>query len=629
MEREMPYASSGWNGTVDTFIRTQTWSVLEALKQHHFDVMQMGSDHLQNSAWTGSVEMLRRMLRQLVMDRPEAKNWHIAFEYVLPRERGRRPDVILLADDTILVLEFKESPRPSIAFRDQVSAYARDIAHYHAESHGRPIHPILVMTRRTDDTPHYSDDVAIVGEHALLSVLDDLKTDSTNAIDAEEWLEADYEPLPSLVAAARLLFQNEPLPSIRRAHSAGIPFTLATLANIREEAIANGSKHLVLITGVPGAGKTLVGLQFVYESRDEDGSGRTAVMLSGNVPLVQVLQHALKTGIFVQDVHGFLKQYGGSQVKTPKEHVLIYDEAQRAWDGDRVSEQRGHTNSEPEDFLLIGSRMDRWVLMVGLIGEGQEIHHGEEGGLGLWNDAIEATGGDWIVHCPERIAPLFDNAEAIETSATLDLSESLRSHLARDVQRWVAHFLAGDFSAANDITKTLREQGFDAYFSRDLEVCKEYVKGRYAEEVDKRYGLLASSQAKNLKRWGVDNEFLTMRKLKVGPWYNDPPDSPLSCCQLEKVATEFYSQGLELDFPIVCWGDDLNWNGSAWHLKRRGNRKLHDPLTLRRNGYRVLLSRGRDGFVVFVPPEDEMDAVAAALRAAGITELQQQMVKVA
>lgn len=625
----MPYASSGWNGSVETFLRADTASVLDSLKQHQLDVMLMGADHLQIAAWIGSIEMLRRVFRQLLMDRPEAETWHIAFEYVLPRERGRRPDVIVLADDTILVLEFKESPRPSIAFRDQVSAYGRDIAHYHAESHDREIQTILVMTRRSDPTPHYSEDVAIVGEDALFSILEAIKTDPTQAIDPDKWLDADYEPLPSLVAAARLLFENEPLPSIRRAHSAGIPFTLATLANIREEAIRTRTKHLVLVTGVPGAGKTLVGLQFVYESRGDDGSQRTAVMLSGNVPLVQVLQHALKSGIFVQDVHGFLKQYGGDRRRAPKEHVLIYDEAQRAWDGERVSEQRGHSNSEPEDFLLIGSRMDGWALMVGLIGEGQEIHHGEEGGLGLWNDAIASTGGGWIVHCPERIVSTFTNASRVETSATLDLSESLRSHLARDVQQWVSYFLAGDFSTANDVSKTLSGQGFDAYFSRDLDVCKQYVRSRYEKEVDKRYGLLASSQAKNLKRWDVDNEFLTMRKLKVGPWYNDPPDSPLSCCQLEKVATEFYSQGLELDFPIVCWGDDLNWNGSAWQLKRRGNRKLHDPLTLRRNGYRVLLSRGRDGFVVFVPPEAEMDAVAAALRAGGIQELRQEMVKVA
>lgn len=626
----MPYASSGWNGTVDTFIRTQTSSVLEALKQHHFDVMQMGSDHLQNSAWTGSVEMLRRVLRQLVIDRPEGKNWHIAFEYVLPRERGRRPDVILLADDTILVLEFKESPRPSIAFRDQVAAYARDISHYHAASHGRPIYPILVMTRRTDDMPHYSEDVAIVGEHALLSILDNLQTDPSNAIDAEEWLDADYEPLPSLVAAARLLFENEPLPSIRRAHSAGIPFTLATLARIREDAIAEGSKHVALVTGVPGAGKTLVGLQFAYESKGDPGSSRTAVFLSGNGPLVQVLQHALKTTVFVQDVHGFLKQYGGGQTRMPSEHVWIYDEAQRAWDGQRVSEKRGHNHSEPEDFLLIGSKMDRWSLMIGLIGEGQEIHLGEESGIGQWNDAIATAGGDWTVHCPERIAGIFTNAESVVVENSLGLTQSLRSHLAEDVQAWVAHLLDGEFDLAREYAQKFSEQGFDAYFSRDLEVCKAYVRSRYAEEIDKRYGLMASSKAKNLKAWGVDNEWGATRRLKVGPWYNDPPDSPLSCCQLDAVVTEFSCQGLELDFPIVCWGDDLNWTGSQWDLTRRGHaNKARDPRKLRINSYRVLLSRGRDGFVVYVPYEEKMDAVAAALKDGGLVELRQEMVKVA
>jgi DUF2075 family protein len=274
--------------------------------------------------------------------------------------------------------------------------------------------------------------------------------------------------------------------------------------------------------------------------------------------------------------------------------------------------------------------MDRWSLMIGLIGEGQEIHLGEESGLGQWNDAIVTAGGDWIVHCPSRIASQFTNAPRVEKEDSLDLTESLRSHLALDVQRWVAHFLNGEFDEAHDFAQKFSEQGFDAYFSRDLEACKAYVRGRYANEIDKRYGLMASSKAKNLKQWGVDNEWGATRRLKVGPWYNDPPDSPLSCCQLDKVVTEFSCQGLELDFPIVCWGDDLDWTGSQWDLTRRGHaNKARDPLKLRVNSYRVLLSRGRDGFVVYVPPESKMDMVAERLSTGGLIELREDMVKVA
>lgn len=622
--------TSGWSGSVRKYLATPKASILSALSQHQLDVMLMPPDRSQITAWSSCVEMLHRVLGDLVSKREDSAQWHIAFEYVLPRERGRRPDVIILADDKILVLEFKESSRPSIAYRDQVAAYGRDLAHYHAASHEREIQCLLVMTRRTSPVPHYSEDVAIVGEDALAWMLGNLHTDPDYAIDAEAWLDADYEPLPSLVEAARLLFENEPLPQIRRAHSAGIPFTLATLANIREEAIETNTKHLALVTGVPGAGKTLVGLQFAYDSKGEERSSRKAVLLSGNGPLVQVLQHALKTTVFVQDVHGFLKQYGGGQTRVPSEHVLIYDEAQRAWDSERVSEKRGHEYSEPEDFLLIGSKLDRWSMMIGLIGEGQEIHLGEESGLGQWNDAIATAGGDWIVHCPAHIAAQFTNAPRVEVEDTLNLTESLRSHIALDVQQWVSHLLDGEIEAAREIARGFHDQGFDAYISRDLDTCKAYVRGRYEGEIDKRYGLIASSKAKNLKQWGVDNEFQTTRRLKVGPWFNDPPESELSCCQLDRVATEFACQGLELDFPIVCWGDDLDWTGSQWDLTRRGHaNKAKDPRNLRVNSYRVLLSRGRDGFVVYVPPEEKMDAVAEALRDAGLVELQGKMVKVA
>lgn len=625
----MAHHSSGWNGTVEELISTNDSTVLNALTEHQMAVMHMRPDQLQIAAWSSCVDMLQRIFGDLIAERSDAKTWHIAFEYVLPRERGRRPDVILIADDKILVLEFKEAARPSVAYRDQVAAYGRDLAHYHAESHGRDIECFLVMTRRAAAVPHWSESVAIVGEEALTGMLRHLQTDRVNRINAKEWLDADYEPLPSLVEAARLLFENEPLPTIRRAQSAGIPFTLATLANIRDEAMKTGTRHLVLVTGVPGAGKTLVGLQFAYDSKGEERSSRKAVLLSGNGPLVQVLQHALKTTVFVQDVHGFLVQYGGDQTKVPSEHVLIYDEAQRAWDSARVREKRGHGYSEPEDFLLIGSKMEGWSMMIGLIGEGQEIHLGEEGGLGQWNDAIATAGGNWIVHCPSRVAPQFTNAPRVEPQDSLDLTESLRSHLALDVQRWVSHFLNGEFEDARVFAQKFSEQGFDTYFSRDLDACKAYVRGRYAGEIDKRYGLIASSGAKNLKAWGVDNEYFSSLRLKVGPWYNDPPDSPLSCCQLDKAVREFACQGLELDFPIVAWGDDLTWTGSQWDLARRGRSKARDPLKLRVNSYRVLLSRGRDGFVVYVPPEEKMDVVAEMLAAGGLVALREEMVRAA
>ncbi len=160
------------------------------------------------------------------------------------------------------------------------------------------------------------------------------------------------------------------------------------------------------------------------------------------------------------------------------------------------------------------------------------------------------------------------------------------------------------------------------YITRNLDIAKQYLFSRYDGLFEKRYGYLASSKAKNLEQYGIDNSYLTTRKLREGPWYNDPPFSPDSCCQLKKVATEFACQGLELDFPIICWGDDLIWRNSNWYSCPPGPRsKARDPHSLRLNSYRVLLTRGRDGFVIFVPPEANMETTCCALISAGISEL--------
>ena len=352
---------------------------------------------------------------------------------------------------------------------------------------------------------------------------------------------------------------------------------------------------------MPGSGKTLVGLQFVYQTHFGDWGGRQqAVFLSGNGPLVEVLQYALKSRVFVQDVHGFLKSYGGNQSRVPQEHIWVYDEAQRAWDANQVMEKRGHPTSEPEDFLRIGARKRSWALMVGLIGEGQEIHVGEEAGLAQWNQAIAAMPEPWVVHCPTKIAHVFTAAAGVETSDHLDLTVSLRTHLAENVQDWVANLLDGRLEQAAELATTVRKQGFDLYLTGSREEAEDYVRERYRGQEDARYGLLASSKAK-LNDYAIYSDYLSTRSLRVGPWFYDAPDKPLSCCRLRDPVTEFQCQGLELDFPIVCWGQDLAWDGKAWQSQVPRRTKARDPHQLRINSYRVLLSRARDGMCIWVP----------------------------
>ena len=505
---------------------------------------------------------------------------------------------------------------------DQVDAYARDLKHYHAGSQPYTVLPILVLARINDLIQNY-DEITVISANTIGKFLEcHNSSDTTSIINPILWISSDYSPLPSLIQAARTIWDKQPLPQIKRALSAGIPQTIAELIKIARIARKNNELHLALVTGVPGAGKTLVGIQLVYENHlDESDIRNNAVFLSGNGPLVKVLQHALKNSIFVQDVHGFLKTYGGSTSKIPHEHIWVYDEAQRAWDAERVNEKRGHSTSEPEDFLKLAERMNSWSLMVALIGEGQEIHLGEESGLPQWNDALTVMKKEWFVHCPDRIAQNFHSCENVATSYTLDLTITLRSHMAEDVAQWIKALLEGNLGEARALAECVSNQGFDVYITNDLNVATNYVKERYQGQEDKRYGLLASSKAKNLPAWGIHNEFNYTKNMKEGPWYNDPPNSFLSCCALRDVATEFSCQGLELDFPIVCWGIDFLWVDATWKSPPAKRSKAKDPHKLRMNSYRVLLTRGRDGFIIFVPNEIAMRSTYEALKASGIREL--------
>ena len=594
--------SYGWSGSISDFLVSEKSDWLSELAEHEASLLNMNPSSSQISAWKNCYQVLYQVFSKIKSE--YTKDWSIVFEYQLPRERGRRPDVILLTPSSILVLEFKDHISAHQGYLDQVSAYARDLRNYHAASQKHHVDSILVLTK-AQGLKEIKGNVSLTSPDFLGVTLQELtsRKSDTSIIDRFAWCDSDYSPLPSLVRAARDIFHNEPLPQIRRAQSAGIPETLDILVSIAKKVLSKDEKHLALVTGVPGAGKTLVGLQFVYENFFKDvGSKRTAILLSGNGPLVNVLQHSLKSSIFVRDVHGYLLQYGGESNKSPEERIWVYDEAQRAWDVNRVKEKRPDGNSEPEDFLLMGEKKSS-AFMIGLIGQGQEIHLGEESGLIQWKEAIDSMSSEWTVHCPPHIANFFEGLNVHENKR-LNLDTSLRSHLAGDIHLWINQVLSGNIDEAFSISRTVRSDGFDMYLSQSTKEIKDYLQKRYLGEQDKRYGLLASSKAKNLEKDGINNSWDSTRRVRHGPWYNDPPESKKSCCQLLEVVTEFGCQGLELDFPVVAWGDDLKWDNGKWKPKSQPRSRAKDPDQLRINSYRVLLSRGRDGFVVYVPKEN-------------------------
>jgi DUF2075 family protein/ferredoxin-NADP reductase len=509
------------------------------------------------------------------------------------------------------VLEFKGSPIIDAANVDQVGAYARDLREYHEASHWRTVEPVLVSTALHGATRE-ADDVTICGPESLADVLRELATDGS--VDFDEWLTAAYAPLPSLVNAARRIFRDEPLPHVRRAVAARVPETVALVDRLSAQANGLGRRRLIFVTGVPGAGKTLVGLRVVHEQSVERA---TSTFLSGNGPLVQVLQDALKSQVFVRDLHKFITSYGLTE-RVPDQQLIVFDEAQRAWDSGYMFRKKGVAHSEPELLLRIGERLPSWASLVGLVGTGQSIYSGEEGGMALWRQALDSLdSSQWEIFCPPSLASYFEGLDC-EVLSDLELLVPLRSRQAEQLAVWAGATLAGEITNAESFAGSLRDADFPLYVTRDLEAAKQYARERYSGEPDARYGLVATSHAKNLEALGVNNSWIVTSRMNIAKWFNAPSDDPKSCCALTQPVTEFGCQGLELDLPILCWGDDMVWIENEWDLRpKRRQYPIEEPKELLRNAYRVLLTRGRDGLIIWVPPDQALDETADVLTLAG------------
>jgi len=612
-----PRQTWGWAGTVGDYLNTPVEVWKASMSAHHQALLGTPPSSSQVSAWAQSDQVLRASFRDIAIGEPSVTSWGIAFEYELPLEGGRRPDVVVLAGGTVVILEFKQNPIVDRAGIDQVNAYVRDLAEYHSETHEKPIFPVLVLP--TSVTPVVVDQTPVVNADSLAKTLIDLSSDGH--IDVGSWVNGNYQPLPFLIAAARRIFQNEPLPHIKRALATEIPRAVDLLGNLAEQAAANHQRVLAFVAGVPGSGKTLAGLSLVYERTAKMSA---ATFLSGNGPLVEVLRDALKSKVFVRDLHAYIKSYGMTE-KIPSEHVIVFDEAQRAWDAAYMNFKQGINKSEPELLIDVAERLPGWACLVGLVGDGQEINKGEESGIDQWYEAVRAERGrsEWHVHCPPRLALAFPTTRTTSHDV-LDLTTSLRSKRADYLHSWVAALLEGERAKAARLATGIHASTFPMYITRDLDEAKMYLRHLYAGQPDKRYGLLASARSQgHLPKFGVDSSYPATKRVKLARWYNEPYGNPQSCCSLTDVVTEFGCQGLELDMPVICWSTDMLWAGSAWKIRQiRSQYPLKDNDALRRNAYRVLLTRGRDGFIIFMPPDPELDETEACLLAAGVRPLE-------
>jgi DUF2075 family protein len=638
------WARYGWGSRFPEFTEEAPLKIREKLSNFVSDASKE-----QIRAWDESIPPLQAEVREILRTIDASRQYSTILEYELPME-SRRTDALLLVEDTVVVIEFKGKDHPSQADIDQTAAYARDLRCYHRACWERPIEPVLVPVKASGYLGCESG-VHIMGPNYIDVHISKLPKSKYSVLDPAKFLEAEaYCPMPTIVQAARELMESGKIRPIHRARAATEP-ALGKIREIIYKAAQEKGRYLVLLTGVPGAGKTLVGLQAVHaQYLDKLAVNRTnnnkstvpAVFLSGNGPLVQVLQYELRTvggggRTFVRGVKDYVKRYSARADLIPPEHVLVFDEAQRAFDALQVQAKHKNTpgfqsgKSEPEHFIDFAERIPEWCVVIGLIGGGQEIHVGEEAGLGQWCQAIQGAMEPerWIVHFPEHVQKHFSGSNVrYKIHNELSLDQEIRFHMATDLHKLVGQILEG--SAANQNSKLaqrLEQQGYHLRITRDLETAKNYLRERYAENFDARYGLIASSKDKDLVRFDVKNDFQSTKRTRFGPWFSDGENDSggYSCRLLRDCITEFGAQGLELDAALVAWGTDLVMKNGQWNNKRsRGYRKnahVQNPFQLRLNAYRVLLTRGRDGSIVFVPPLTDLDETFGYLASSGFKKI--------
>lgn len=602
-------------------------------------------------AWKDEVLLLQTQLLLLSAKLAEAVHWGILLEFTIPR-RQRRIDAVLLAGRVIFVIEFKSGTTSTAEGRRQAEDYALDLAYFHQPSHSRVIVPILIVPDLQLEAPRKIEgDVRTVGTaspnliaHLLFSVAQAETSTHEPQISLEQWDEGAYEPVPTVIEAAIALYQGMSVREIARSHAG--QENLAKVADFLLESIRNaqlqGQKVICFVTGIPGAGKTLAGLNLVH-SQDIRGEGRSvAVFLSGNGPLIKVLQEALardfkkrnnstlregkkRVKTFVQNVHTFVKTHLEDK-SAVVENTIVFDEAQRAWSEEKNRKEHEDKSenwhlSEPEMILKIMDRHQDWALIVALVGAGQEIHEGEAG-LSEWGRALAKYRHWRVLVSPEGLkggkgiegAALFDKARGanvVVEEPALHLNVSIRSHQAVALAEWVNYVISGNETEAVKLSASLNE--FPLILCRDISQTREWLVNKTRGK--RRCGLIASSGAARLRAHGLETSISFRKAYQYPRWFLDwPEDDVRSSCQLEVLATEFEIQGLEVDITGLCWGGDLIWDNSErqWRTRQFTGSKWKlikgEKAVQTLNKYRVLMTRAREGMVIFVPKGDSSDA---------------------
>ena len=673
----------------DDFLNASEAEIHDEIVQNS---MQFDLTAQQNLAWNEEIRILKNVMREL-------GDGQIAFEYTIPR-MGRRVDVVIIRKGQIFLLEFKvfekEYPKHAV---DQAVDYAVDLHNFHEASHETDLFPVLVCTaapalpnsvelRNHIATPMRCNEQNLASEIKRISEA----FDTTKEVDANAWVNSSYKPTPTIIEAAQALYAGHDVREISHKESDDndIAVTTACIDEIIENSKRNGWKSICFVTGVPGAGKTLVGLNIANRRhRFNTGDEEHAVFLSGNEPLVTVLREALtrdqnekrkqrcadckatnpdhdctgcefdltkgqifaETKSFIQMIHWFRDDSLLEGHPAPIDKIAIFDEAQRAWKKEQLSKfmrtKKGqpHFNmSEPECLIEYMNRHQDWATIVCLVGGGQEIHDGEAG-ISEWFNALNTYFPDWKVFCSDRMTDseyvgdssvdeLLSNVE-LHKRSELHLSVSMRSFRSELVSAFAKAVIDVDVDEARRLYAQITEQNADGsmkypiLLTRDLAKAKQWVKD--VSLGTERYGIVASSGAKRLRADGV----IVPKDIEVEKWFLNGKDDVNSSYFMEVAVSEFKIQGLEIDYAVVAWEGDFrfvngeftynSFSGSSWS---KVNKKIDQDYL--KNSYRVLLTRSRQGFIIYVPKGSDEDATRnpafydetyAYLKSIGVVEI--------
>lgn len=602
----------------------------------------------QNNAWEIQIQILKKGLNNFTTGK-------IYFEFSIPR-MGKRADNILIIDGLIFILEFKVGSKTFDQHSiNQVLDYCLDLQNFHEGSHESPIVPILISTKGVDilNIIESSENIYTVLKCNQKNFADEIsnvvKSQNHKYIDADLWETSTYKPTPTIIEAAQALYRNHNVEEITRNEAgSNLVTTSNSLNQIINTTKANNSKSICFVTGTPGAGKTLVGLNIVNERKKLD-ENENAVFLSGNGPLVTVLREALakdrqltdsmrkvKTKIDdarrefnakIQNIHHFRDEYFSSE-KAPNEKVVVFDESQRAWNKEKtvkfVSEKYKDftfSKSEPDFLIDFMDRHEGWCCIICLVGGGQEINTGEAG-IEEWVLALRNKYPHWKPYFSNSIVDTYNYLHEKESidwakqngdrSKDLHLAVSMRSFRSKKLSDFVEALL----KLNENIAKNLLNEINDTYpirISRNLDTAKKWIKER--QRGTERSGLVVSSSGRRLRAKGIDSENgvrSNSDKSKIISWFLAKNDDIRSSSFLEVPATQFAIQGLELDWICLAWGGDLSHNGETWDYRYfRGsywsnhNNQANKNFLL--NAYRVLLTRARQGMVIYIPYGENED----------------------